>query len=63
MEYNKRSQEQLPVPKELEVLRSLTPEELLDYKRFLLDKYSEIETQVHLVNDVLAENGIELEEG
>ena len=63
MEYNNRNQEQLPVPKELEVLRSLTPEDLLDYKRFLLDKYSEIETQVHLVNDVLAENGIELEEG
>ena len=63
MEYNKREQEPLPVSKELEVLRVLTSEELLDYKRFLLDKYSEIETQVHLVNDVLAENGIELEEG
>lgn len=63
MEYNNRNQERLPVPKELEVLRGLTPEDLLDYKRFLLDKYSDIETQVHLVNDVLAENGIELEEG
>lgn len=63
MEYNKREQEPLPGFSEREILEGLKPEELLDYKRFLLDKYSQIETQVHMVNDVLAGYGIELEEG
>lgn len=63
MEYNKREQEPLPGFSEREVLKGLQPDELLDYKRFLLDKYSQIETQVHMVNEVLAEYGIALEEG
>ena len=36
-----------------EVLEGLKPEELLEYKAFLLDKYSDIEKEVHLVNEVL----------
>lgn len=42
---------------EREVLEWYTPEQLKDYKEFLLDKYSELERTVHLVNDILGGYG------
>ena len=38
---------------EREILEGYTPEQLRDYKGFLLEKYSDLERQVHLVNDIL----------
>ncbi len=38
---------------ERDILEGYSPEQLLDYKSFLLDKYSDLERQVHLVNDIL----------
>lgn len=38
---------------EREILEGYTPEQLVDYKGFLLEKYSDLERQVHLVNDIL----------
>ena len=56
MEFRK-PQEVLPVMTEREILEGYTPEQLLDYKGFLLDKYSELERTVHLVNDILGGYG------
>lgn len=58
-----RNKELLPELSDNERLKQLSPIELLSYKSFLLDKYSQIETQVHLVNNILSLHGIELEEG
>ncbi len=38
---------------ERDILEGYTPEQLVDYKTFLLEKYSDIERNIHLVNDVL----------
>ncbi len=38
---------------EREILEGYSPEQLVDYKGFLLEKYSDLERQVHLVNDIL----------
>ncbi len=38
---------------ERDILEGYNPEQLLDYKAFLLEKYSDLERQVHLVNDIL----------
>lgn len=43
----------LPGMSEREILESFEPEQLVDYRSFLLEKYSDIERQVHMVNDVL----------
>ena len=56
MEFRK-PQEVLPGMTEREILEGYTPEQLLDYKGFLLDKYSELERTVHLVNDILGGYG------
>lgn len=42
---------------EREILEGYTPEQLVDYKGFLLEKYSELERTVHLVNDILGGYG------
>ena len=38
---------------ERDILEGYSPEQLKDYKGFLLEKYSDIERQVNLVNDIL----------
>lgn len=38
---------------ERDILEGYTPEQLEDYKAFLLEKYSDIERNIHLVNDIL----------
>lgn len=38
---------------ERDILEGYTPEQLVDYKTFLLEKYSDIERNIHLVNDIL----------
>ncbi len=50
-------QEVLPGMTERQILEGYTPEQLVDYKSFLLEKYSDLERQVHLVNDVLTGYG------
>lgn len=52
-------QEVLPGMSERELLEGMKPAELLDYKAFLLERYSDLERQVHLVNDVLDGYGVE----
>ena len=56
MEFSK-PQEVLPGMTEREILEGYTPEQLVDYKSFLLEKYSDLERQVHLVNDILGGYG------
>lgn len=55
-------QEVLPGMTERDILEGYTPEQLVDYKSFLLEKYSDLERQVHLVNDILDGYGVEQEE-
>lgn len=38
---------------ERDILEGYNPEQLVEYKSFLLEKYSDLERQVHLVNDIL----------
>lgn len=38
---------------EREILEQYSPEQLVEYKSFLLERYSDLERQVHLVNDIL----------
>lgn len=52
-----RPQEVLPGMTEREILEWYTPGQLKDYKVFLLEKYSELERTVHLVNDILGSYG------
>lgn len=47
---------------ERDILEGYNPEQLLDYKAFLLEKYSDLERQVHLVNDILGGYGHEGED-
>ena len=61
MEFRK-PQEALPGMTEREILEGYSPEQLVDYKSFLLEKYSDLERQVHLVNDILDGYGVEQEE-
>ena len=56
MEFSK-PQEVLPGMTERDILEGYTPEQLKDYKGFLLDKYSDLERTVHLVNDILGGYG------
>jgi len=51
-------QEVLPGMTERSILEGYTPEQLVEYKGFLLEKYSDLERQVHLVNDVLDGYGV-----
>lgn len=44
---------------EREILEGFSPEQLVEYKGFLLEKYSDLERQVHLVNDILDGYGYE----
>lgn len=53
-----RPQEVLPGMTEREILEGLNPEQLLDYRGFLLEKYSDLERQIHLTNDVLDGYGV-----
>ena len=56
-----KPQEVLPGMTEREILEGYSPEQLRDYKGFLLEKYSDLERQVHLVNDILGGYGEEEE--
>ena len=42
---------------ERDILEGFNPEQLQEYKCFLLEKYSDIERTVHLVNDILGGYG------
>lgn len=54
MEYSNHNKEQtLEGLSDRDILEVYSPEQLLDYKSFLLDKYSVIESQVNLINDIL----------
>jgi len=44
---------------EREILEGFSPDQLVEYKGFLLEKYSDLERQVHLVNDILDGYGYE----
>lgn len=48
-----KPQETLPGMSERDLLEGMSPAELVEYKTFLLERYSDLERQVHLVNDVL----------
>jgi hypothetical protein len=48
---------------ERDILEGYSPEQLVDYKGFLLEKYSDLERQVHLVNDILDGYGVTEEVG
>jgi len=50
-------QEVLPGMTEQETLEGFNPEQLTEYKGFLLERYSDLERQVHLVNDILGGYG------
>lgn len=50
-------QEVLPGMTEREILEGYNPEQLQEYKGFLLERYSDLERQVHLVNDILGGYG------
>jgi hypothetical protein len=50
-------QEVLPGMTEREILEGYNPEQLHEYKGFLLERYSDLERQVHLVNDILGGYG------
>ena len=43
---------------EREILEGFNPEQLLEYRGFLLEKYSDLERQIHLTNDVLDGYGV-----
>lgn len=43
---------------ERDILEGFSPEQLIEYKGFLLEKYSDLERQVHLVNDILDGYGV-----
>lgn len=44
---------------EREILEGFNPEQLLEYRAFLLEKYSDLERQIHLTNDVLDGYGVQ----
>lgn len=43
---------------EHEILEGFNPGQLLEYRGFLLEKYSDLERQIHLTNDVLDGYGV-----
>ena len=43
---------------EREILEGFNPEQLLEYRGFLLEKYSDLERAIHLTNDVLDGYGV-----
>lgn len=49
-------------PSYVERLKNLTIEELIDYKKFLLEDYNKIEKNIHIVNTILDEYGVERDE-
>lgn len=49
----------LPGMSEREILEGFNSEQLLEYRGFLLDKYSALERAIHLTNDVLDGYGVE----
>jgi hypothetical protein len=49
----------LPGMSEREILEGFNPEQLLEYRGFLLERYSELERAIHLTNDVLDGYGVE----
>ena len=46
-------QEHFPGMSERDILEGLKPKELVDYRDYLLSRYSDLEHAIHLVNDVL----------
>jgi len=48
----------LPGMSEREVLEGFNPEQLLEYRGFLLERYSDLERAIHLTNDVLDGYGV-----
>ena len=56
MEY---SQPHLEGMSQLEVLEMQEPALLIEYKKDLLEKYSDIEAEINLVNDVLDGYGVD----
>lgn len=55
-----KSEYTLPGMSERDILEGYTREQLLDYKVFLLEKYSDLERQVNLVNNILDGYGDEI---
>ena len=49
----------LPGMSEREILEGFKPQDLLDYRGFLLERYSELERAIHTVNDVLDGYGVQ----
>ena len=47
---------------ELDILECYTQEQLVDYKSFLLEKYSDIERNINLVNYILEGYGYDYSE-
>lgn len=43
---------------EREILEGFNPEQLLEYRGFLLERYSDLERAIHLTNDVLDGYGV-----
>lgn len=43
---------------EREILEGFKPEQLLEYRGFLLERYSDLERAIHLTNDVLDGYGV-----
>lgn len=43
---------------ERDILEGFSPDQLVEYKGFLLERYSDLERQVHLVNDILDGYGV-----
>lgn len=52
-------QQVLPGMSEREILEGFKPEDLLDYRGFLLERYSDLERAIHTVNDVLDGYGVQ----
>lgn len=44
---------------EREILEGFNPQQLLEYRGFLLEKYSDLEKAIHLTNDVLDGYGVQ----
>lgn len=49
----------LPGMSEREILEGFNPEQLLEYRGFLLERCSELERAIHPTNDVLDGYGVE----
>ena len=51
----------LPDMELINIVEGMSPEQRLDYKRQLLEQISDRETLVHLINDVNAAEGCDVE--